>query len=108
MEELVATLPKSKKKTNLGEEPERLVVKSGIKTVDQEGRITEIEKGSLAEKAGLKSGDIIIEVNAKPVDVGNIKTWLEDIDNRINAGRSVMVLYERDSYRDLVTLKRKP
>lgn len=108
-EELEALLPQKKKPAQATEASTgKQIVMSGIKTIDQEGRITEIEKGSLAEKAGLKSGDIIIEVNAKPVDVGNIKTWLEDIDNRINAGRSVMVLYERDSYRDLVTLKRKP
>ena len=107
LEELMATLPKSKKKMAPGEKPEKQVVKSGIKTVDQEGRVTEIEKGSLAEVAGLKSGDLILEVNAKPVDVGNLKAWLSDIDTRIDAGRSVMVLYERDSRRDLVTLKKE-
>lgn len=107
-EELEALLPQKKKPAQTTETSvDKQIVKSGIKDVDQEGRITEIEKGSLAEAAGLRSGDLILEVNAKPVDVGNLKAWLSDIDTRIDAGRSVMVLYERDSRRDLVTLKKE-
>lgn len=108
-EELEALLPKKKKPVRADETSNEIqVVKSGIKAIDHEGRITGIEEGALAEAAGLKTGDLILEVNGKPVDTNNFKDWLADLDARIDAGRSLMVLYERDSHRDLATLKKKP
>ena len=64
-------------------------------------KIKTAEPGSLAENAGLKPGDTILEVNGRPAD----ENLPEDIDARLAAGRAVMIEYERDGVRDLVTLK---
>jgi len=72
--------------------------------VSSEGVIEEVEIKSIAEKSGLKPGDKVVEINASPVDLS--KPWLKDVDDRIQSGRSVMMVYERNGVRDLATLKR--
>lgn len=65
-------------------------------------RIKSIEAGSVAEKAGLKINDLIVEINGKAADEKSIK----DIDARLTAGRSVMIIYERNGKQEVATLKR--
>ena len=64
-------------------------------------KIESIEPGSFAEKCGLQPGDTIVEINGRPAD----ENMLKDIDVRLAAGRSVMIVYEREGRKDLVTLK---
>ena len=63
--------------------------------------IKSVDPGSLAEKIGLKPGDVIIEVNARLANQEIVK----DIDARLAAGRSVIITYERNGTKDMVTLK---
>lgn len=106
LEELMATLPKIGSGEKSAQEPteEPKPITSGILRVSNNGVIEEIEKDSVAEIAGLKPGDRIVEINASAVDYS--KAWLKDVDDRIQSGRSVMVVYERNEKRDLVTLKK--
>jgi hypothetical protein len=64
-------------------------------------KITKIDENSIADSAGLKTGDLIIEIGAKPVD-GDLK---KQIDQKLLAGRSVIVTYERDGNKDVLTMK---
>lgn len=80
-------------------------VYSGFAKIEPDGRIAEIEKGGLAEKAGLIVGDLIIEMNATPLEEVD-STWLSELNERINSGRSVMLVYERDGIKDIITLKK--
>ena len=106
LEELMATLPKigsgGGKSQESTEEPKPKT--SGILRVSNDGLIEEIEKNSIAETAGLKIGDKIVEINAASIDFSN--PWLKDVNDRIQSGRSVMVIYERNGERDLATLKK--
>lgn len=63
--------------------------------------VKEVKPDSLADKAGLRKGDTILEVNGRPADSKN----LQDIETRLSSGRTVMLVYERDSKKDMVTLK---
>ena len=64
-------------------------------------KIETVEPGSFADKAGLRPSDVIVEINGKTVDEGT----LENIDARLAAGRFVILTYERDGNKDIVTLK---
>ena len=64
-------------------------------------KIKTIETGSPAEQSGLKLGDEITEINGRPADEKTVK----DIDERLVAGRSVVIVYERGGDKDMVTLK---
>ena len=66
-----------------------------------ENIITNVAKDSIADKAGLQVGDVIIEVNARPAQ-GDIK---KGIDQALLAGRSVVITYERSGEKDVLTLK---
>jgi S1-C subfamily serine protease len=74
---------------------------SGLIFNFDELRVSSVESGSLAEKAGLQPGDIIVEVNASPAD----EKILKDIDARLSSGRSVVIVYEREGKKDMATLK---
>ena len=44
--------------------------------------VTEVQQGSAAEKKGLRAGDVIVEVNDKPVpSLGKLKKALERNDS---------------------------
>jgi membrane-associated protease RseP (regulator of RpoE activity) len=64
-------------------------------------QIYSVEPDSIADKAGLKPGDDIIEINGKPTD----EKALKDIDARLGSGRSVVIVYGRDGDKHLATLK---
>ncbi|QTX31825.1 PDZ domain-containing protein [Aminithiophilus ramosus] len=106
LEYLMATLPQigSGEKAHQESTKKQNTATSGILRVSGDGVIDEIEKGSIAEKNGLKPGDRILEINASAIDFS--KPWLKDIDNRIQSGRSVTIVYERNEERDIVTLKK--
>jgi len=56
--------------------------------------ITDVQSGSEAERKGLSQGDIILEVNQRPVTT--VKEF-ENILQKTASGRSIMVLIRRES-----------
>ena len=67
-----------------------------------EGRIiSSITRAGTADKAALKAGDIVLEINGKEV-TDNI---LSEIDARLSEGRAVILTIERDGIKDVATLK---
>jgi len=56
--------------------------------------ITEVRSGSEAEQKGLAQGDIILEVNQKPV---NTVKEFENAVQKTPSGRSIMILIRRES-----------
>lgn len=68
---------------------------------DDEPRIGYVEKGSPADMAGLRAGDIVYEVNSEPVERwGRLTVVLEN-----NQGKELNLVYERDSLEKTVTIK---
>ncbi len=59
----------------------------------QGAEITEVSKGSAAEKAGLKNGDVITKINGKKVDG---PASLSDVVTSFKAKDEVTVYYKRD------------
>lgn len=108
LHDLMATLPKiGSGDSKFPQEKEvENQIKSGIKAITPEGYISGIGKGSLAEVAGLHDGDLIFEINGRPADLKDAKKLLSDIDSRIDAGRTVIILFERNREQDMVTLKK--
>lgn len=73
--------------------------KSGLQF--QGTTVKSIDTHGLAADSGLQPGDVIVEINGKPVDE---KTML-DIDVRLSKNLSVILTYERNGARNLVTIK---
>lgn len=74
-------------------------------TQDQEGKfiVISVEKESPAEKAGMKSGDIITKVNDKTYD--NMELLANDIKGK--EGTNVKISYMRDGTETTVEITRK-
>lgn len=74
-------------------------------TKEKEGLLIDsVEPGSAAEKAGLKSGDVIIEVDG--VDVTNDSTsHLQEIIGRKHPGDVVKLVYKRDGNKKTTSAK---
>jgi len=64
--------------------------------------IVRVRPGSVAEEAGLKEGDLILEVNRKPVP--NLKTY-EKIAAKTGKDETVLLLIKRQGRTTFVTLK---
>jgi serine protease DegQ len=70
-------------------------------TPDIAAIIASVEKGSPAEKAGLRAGDVIIEMDGRPVSSAS------DVNNRIGLredGSSVSIAFLRQGKRQTLTL----
>ncbi|MBI3358398.1 MAG: DegQ family serine endoprotease [Nitrospirae bacterium] len=63
--------------------------------------VVQIEEGSLAEEAGLREGDLIIEINRKPVL--DLKSY-ERLFTKIKKGEAVLILINRQGSRFYLTL----
>lgn len=74
----------------------------GLKTSDRGVVIVRVRSGSLAEEAGLKEGDLILEVNRKPVT--NLKAY-EQAASKLDKDQSVLLLIKRQGRTSFVTLK---
>ncbi len=64
--------------------------------------VSGVREGSPAAEAGLKSGDVIIEANRKPVD--SIETFKNMIDE-LEPGDGMMVYYQRGNRRNYTVIK---
>jgi serine protease Do len=76
---------------------ERLDVPDKIKGIV----VTSVESGSVAEEFGLKSGDVVIEINKKPAKT--VKDFNKAVSD-ISKGEGVLVLLYRDGMTIYVTL----
>lgn len=64
--------------------------------------IVRVRSGSVADEAGLKEGDVILEVNRKPV--GNLKAY-ERLASKVGKDETVLLLIKRQGRTSFVTLK---
>lgn len=71
-----------------------------VKTTPGKIRFTTVDKNSLYEKAGFRSGDVVKEINGKAADENS---RIYDIDEVINKGGSVKV--ERKGKLKLLKIK---
>jgi serine protease Do len=72
----------------------------GTEKVEEGAKIMSVEKGSPAEKAGLKKDDIIYKIDDKKVDDGS---KLSEVIGEMKVGQIVKVHFLRDGKRDNVT-----
>lgn len=70
----------------------------------KDSTVSEIQENSIAAKAGLNIGDVILEINGR--SVAEISNPQDFIESRFNDGRTVMVLCERGTEKIMVTLKK--
>ncbi len=63
--------------------------------------VVQVEPGSVAEEAGLREGDLVIEINRKPIS--DLKSY-ERLFNKIKKGDSVLFLISRQGNRFYLTL----
>jgi len=66
--------------------------------------ISDVKAGSPAAEAGIKRGEIIMEVNQKPVK--NIKEFKEIID-KVEPGENILLLTRRDEHTRFVVIENK-
>ncbi len=81
---------------------------SGITLGDRSGNgilVKSINEESVAATAGLKEGDVILEINARSVFEMGSNEIIQYIDKSVGAGRTVVISYERNKEIDLATLK---
>jgi len=64
--------------------------------------IVRVRSGSVADEAGLKDGDIILEVNRKPVP--NIAGY-ERVTSKVGKEQAVLLLIKRQGRTSFITLK---
>lgn len=81
---------------------------SGITLGERSGNgilVNSIKAESIAATAGLKEGDVILEINARSVFEMGSNEIIQYIDKSVGAGRTVVISYERNKEIDLATLK---
>ncbi len=66
--------------------------------------ITDVEPGSSAAEVGLKRGDLVLEVNRKPVD--DVKTY-HQILKKVEKNGKILFLIKRDEHTRFVVLKKQ-
>jgi len=70
----------------------------------KDSTVCEIQENGIAAKAGIAKGDVILEINGRPIK--EISDPQNFINSRFNDGRTVMVLCERGTARLMITLKK--
>jgi serine protease Do len=79
-----------------------LASRLGLAAGERGVAIVRVRPGSVAEEAGLKEGDLILEVNRKPVP--NLKAY-ERIAAKVGKSEAVLLLIKRQGHTTFVTLK---
>lgn len=87
------------------EKPEQTI---GLALKAAEGGYTaEVAAEESAAKAGLQNGDLVLEINGKPLSGMKEREVENYIAEKWDAGSSLVVLYERGGNKDLLTLKKE-
>ncbi len=79
-----------------------LASRLGLSTGERGVVIVRVRSGSVADEAGLKDGDIILEVNRKPVP--NIAGY-ERVTSKVGKEQAVLLLIKRQGRTSFITLK---
>jgi len=75
-------------------------------TFDDSGTVTEVQKGAIADKAGLKAGDVITEHNLVSLKQTGAAKMREDIERRVTGGLVSMLTVRRDGKEVIVKLRK--
>lgn len=90
-----------------GEKEKELEETIGLTLKAADGGYTaEVAGGESAAKAGLQNGDLVLEINGKALSDMKEREVENYIAEKWDAGSSIIVLYERDGNKDLLTLKK--
>ncbi|HJT21747.1 MAG TPA: DegQ family serine endoprotease [Nitrospira sp.] len=81
---------------------EELASRYGLKPTDRGVVVTRVKPGSPAEEAGVREGDVVLEVNRKPV--GSLKAY-ERATSGLAKDQSVLLLLKRKGQAIYLTLK---
>lgn len=79
-----------------------LASRLGLSTGERGVVIVRVRSGSVADEAGLKEGDIILEVNRKPVP--NVAAY-ERVTSKVGKEQAVLLLIKRQGHTSFITLK---
>jgi len=79
-----------------------LASRLGLSTGERGVVIVRVRSGSVADEAGLKEGDIILEVNRKPVP--NVAAY-ERVSSKVGKEQAVLLLIKRQGRTSFITLK---
>jgi serine protease Do len=79
-----------------------LASRLGLSTGERGVVIVRVRSGGVADEAGLKDGDIILEVNRKPVP--NIAAY-ERVTSKVGKEQAVLLLIKRQGHTRFITLK---
>ncbi len=79
-----------------------LASRLGLSTAERGVVIVRVRSGGVADEAGLKDGDIILEVNRKPVP--NIASY-ERVTSKVGKEQAVLLLIKRQGRTSFITLK---
>ena len=79
-----------------------LASRLGLSTGERGVVIVRIRSGTVADEAGLKEGDIILEVNRKPVP--NVGAY-ERVASKVGKEQAVLLLIKRQGHTSFITLK---
>ena len=74
----------------------------GLKSSDHGVVVTRVKSGSPAEEAGVREGDLVLEVNRKPV--GTLKTY-ERVTASLPKDQAVLLLLRRQGRAIYLTLR---
>ncbi|MBQ8091527.1 MAG: PDZ domain-containing protein, partial [Pyramidobacter sp.] len=73
---------------------------------DDDGTVTEVLKDAIADKAGLKAGDVITEHNLVSIKQTGAAKMREDIERRVTGGLVSMLTLRRNGKEVIVKLRK--